>query len=474
MKRGAVCLTVLVSLMLAAHSRAHTVDLQGLTFPDRSTITVPLLPHPGAPAARVSAAVNFRDGRAVIQLTYAGMKPAILYGGDVTSYVLWAVTRDEVAENLGPLAVGKGKGSEEYKTAKQNFALILTAESFWGVSRPSELVILSSGTPRQKDVAPVPFSFSGFAAAPAHSNRDLTSVTLQGKLPAELLQARRIHELAARFEAPVHAADLYQEADAALRSAESLAQRSARGSQVLDAARRAMALDNEAIQLARRRREALDLERQIAARRAEMEELQRRAGQAQQQAEQARRDLGTLQADTLALKHEKTALESEMIQMRSELFTMEESLQELHSEKRDLSVRLEAALSHVAETRRSARGFVVNLPDILFSVNQAKLKPEAQKAMAKLAGILLVIPDLRVVIEGHTDSRGSAEYNLKLSRRRAEHVKELLVEEGIATERLGAFGFGLARPVSDNESLVGRARNRRVEIIILEEREPPS
>jgi outer membrane protein OmpA-like peptidoglycan-associated protein len=460
---------MLAGVVLALHPVAHAEELEGIPFPDRSTVTVPLLPRPGAPQARVSAAVTFRDGRAVIQLTFDGMKPAILYGGDVTSYVLWAVTRDEVAENLGPLPVGKGKGSEEYRTAKQSFALILTAEPFWSVPHPSEMIIFSSGAPRQKDVIPEPFSFSDLAAAPPHANRDISALTMPGKLPAELIQARRMHDLALRFQAPTHAAGLYQEADDALRSAESLAERSPKGSQTLDAARRAMALDNEAIQLARRRREALDLERQIVARRAEMEDLLRQAEQARQKAEQARRDVEMLQADALALQHEKAALESEMIGMRSELFTMEESLQALHSEKRDLNVRLENALSHVAETRQSARGFVVNLPDILFSVNAATLKPEAEKAIAKLAGILLVIPDLKVVIEGHTDSRGSAEHNLKLSRRRAEGVKDFLVQEGIAVERLGAFGFGLARPVSDNESPVGRARNRRVEIIILDE-----
>lgn len=472
MKRSAVGVTLLVSLLLVAHSQAKALELQSVPFPQRSTLTVPLLPRPGAPQARVFVAVTVRDGRAEIQLTYDGMKPAILYGGDVTSYVLWAVTRDAVAEKLGPLPVGKEKGSEQYKTAKQHFALILTAEIFWDVSRPSELVVLSSGRPRQEEFAPVAFVFSDFAAAPAHTNRDVASATLSGELPAELIQARRIHGLANRFEAPVLAADLYQQATVALASAESWAQRTPRKKQVLDAARRAMALDHEAIHLARRRREALDLESQVAARRTEMEGLQRRAGQAKRRAEQARRDLETLQADTLAVRHEKTALESEMIQMRSELFTMEESLQSLHSEKRDLSVRLEAALSHVAETRQSARGFVVNLPDILFSVNGAKLQPGAQKSMAKLAGILLVIPELRVVIEGHTDSRGSAEYNLRLSRRRAEHVKELLVSEGVAIQRLGAFGFGLVRPVSDNESQVGRARNRRVEIIVLDPSEP--
>jgi OOP family OmpA-OmpF porin len=107
-------------------------------------------------------------------------------------------------------------------------------------------------------------------------------------------------------------------------------------------------------------------------------------------------------------------------------------------------------------------------------VSDATLKPETQVILAKLAGILLVIPDLTVVIEGHTDSRGSAEYNLALSRRRAERVKEFLVEQGVSVERLGAFGFGLDRPVSDNESPEGRRRNRRVEIIILEEQEPGS
>jgi outer membrane protein OmpA-like peptidoglycan-associated protein len=127
---------------------------------------------------------------------------------------------------------------------------------------------------------------------------------------------------------------------------------------------------------------------------------------------------------------------------------------------------LQAALSHVAETTDSARGFVINLPDILFSVDEAELKHDAQLALAKLAGILLILPDQHVAIEGHTDSTGSVDHNLVLSQRRAEAVLSLLSSQGLDRTRLESMGFGMERPVADNTTAEGRSRNRRVEIVI--------
>ena len=130
--------------------------------------------------------------------------------------------------------------------------------------------------------------------------------------------------------------------------------------------------------------------------------------------------------------------------------------------------RLQSALSHVAETQDSARGYVVNLPDILFDVDEATMKPEAQLVIAKLAGILLIMPDKQVTVEGHTDSTGSAEYNLDLSQRRAVSVMGLMQSQGLDSNRLRAIGYGMQRPVAENATSGGRSRNRRVEIVISE------
>ena len=142
--------------------------------------------------------------------------------------------------------------------------------------------------------------------------------------------------------------------------------------------------------------------------------------------------------------------------------------EQLQREKSDLGVRLEDALSHVAETKNTARGFVVSLPDILFVVNEASLKCEAKIVLAKLGGILLLIPDLGVAVEGHTDSTGSEEYNLVLSERRADSVMEFIAGEGIDLARLRASGFGMSQPVADNATVEGRRKNRRVELVIAE------
>ena len=141
---------------------------------------------------------------------------------------------------------------------------------------------------------------------------------------------------------------------------------------------------------------------------------------------------------------------------------------DLAREKEDLSARLQGALSQVADTQNTARGMVVSLPDILFDTNEATLKTEAKVVIAKLAGILLIMPDLNLRIEGHTDSTGSADYNQVLSERRAASVRDFLAGQGIDARRMVAVGYGMTRPVGDNATSAGRAKNRRVEIVIAE------
>jgi outer membrane protein OmpA-like peptidoglycan-associated protein len=189
----------------------------------------------------------------------------------------------------------------------------------------------------------------------------------------------------------------------------------------------------------------------------------------------AKRELAAIQGEKESMEAAKRALEGSLDSMRQEqeamkasLESMQENMAGLKREKELLESRLQDALSHVADTRESARGFIVNLPDILFDVNQAALKPGAKIVLAKLAGILLIMQDLNLRIEGHTDSTGSASYNLELSQRRSESVMGWLAEEGLSSERMSAYGYGFDRPIADNSSAEGRKQNRRVEIIISE------
>ena len=167
-----------------------------------------------------------------------------------------------------------------------------------------------------------------------------------------------------------------------------------------------------------------------------------------------------------ALGQEKLALEAESERLRVERSRFASESERLRAEKEAANARLQSALSHVADTRDSARGFVINLPDILFDVNEATLKPEAQLVLAKLAGILLIMPEQAATIEGHTDSTGDAGYNLDLSQRRADAVLYFMQSQGLDTRRLSAIGFGMQQPVADNVTTEGRSKNRRVEIVI--------
>jgi len=123
-------------------------------------------------------------------------------------------------------------------------------------------------------------------------------------------------------------------------------------------------------------------------------------------------------------------------------------------------------LNQVLQTRETARGLIVNMSDVLFAFNKYDLKPEAREKLAKVSGILLAHPDLKIQVEGYTDNIGSDEYNQKLSEERAGAVRDYLVSQAVPQEDVTAQGFGKADPVADNSSSAGRAQNRRVELVV--------
>jgi len=197
--------------------------------------------------------------------------------------------------------------------------------------------------------------------------------------------------------------------------------------------------------------------------------------QAQTEAESAlaamRRAEG--EADLARQKVAQAQTEAERAKANEELARIEAERARLQAdqarqERDQARQRLFVSLSEILETRREARGLIVNLSDVLFDFNKASLKPGAREKLSKLAGILLAYPGgYRIEIEGHTDAIGSEEYNLKLSQSRADSVCEYLKQASIAPNRIIAVrGFGKSKPVASNDSDAGRQVNRRVEIII--------
>ncbi|MEN8164001.1 MAG: OmpA family protein [Acidobacteriota bacterium] len=493
-----VLASIISVLAPAAVWAVDSIPLNAITFPERKNIKFDFQGTSRAPRAEVEGKVEFQDGQADIEIEFDNMKPAVLFGGDITCYVVWAVSRDGTFDNLGELWMPENKGRIEFTSGRKAFALLITAEPFARVSRPSELVMLSNLAAEPKKAPTDIFDFSGLGDAADHQLDSITNIAWDSNTPLDLRQAEKVYELALRHDAKSYTPDMIRGALITLGQARNMA---SKDKQRADYRRQSIALSGDAIEITLRRKEAEELERQIALRRAEMEALESRAQEAEERSASAIQGLETAQ---LALKEaslrqaaaeasiqqsqldmnrmatEKIALETEQAAILASLEAMREESENLRiegeqlrkeserlqEESRVLSGRLEGALSQVAETRDSARGTILNLPDILFDLNKAALKSETQIIIAKLSGILLIMPDLNVRVEGHTDSTGGDDYNLRLSEQRAQSVSDFLRNQGIDPGRLQSVGYGKTRPVADNESAEGRKKNRRVEIVI--------
>ncbi len=485
MNRGhaTVMFVSLLAIFASLGAAAGEITLYAPQFPTGNSVSLDMLSSPQAPRARIEAKVNFnKTGQAEIEVQYKDMKPAVLFGGDITAYVVWAVSKDEHAVNLGELPTRNANGSMRYRTGLKIFALLITAEPYYLVQKPSEMVMFYNAKPASKRIPSDDFSFSALMPAADHQLDSIVNISWDSDEPLELIQAEKAYELAQRIEAEAYAPDLFFQATTALEQAKALAGAGRKRKTSADYALRSVAMSNDAIGISERKIEAAELEAEIAARRAEMEALEARAAEAerqrlkseslltesQSQLSDAQDLLSDATLQTEVLNAERTRLESAMGALRTEQTALVAAVAGLKKDRDELSSRLDDALSQVADTRNTARGTIINLPDILFDLNESTLKPEAKQVIAKLAGILLIMGDLNTRIEGHTDSTGGYDYNLTLSEARARSVREFLFEQGISGERMTVKGYGPDRPIAENDTKTGRAKNRRVEIVVAE------
>ncbi len=167
------------------------------------------------------------------------------------------------------------------------------------------------------------------------------------------------------------------------------------------------------------------------------------AQEARTQAQRAQQ--AQAEADRVAARAQVIAAENEALER--ELAAMEADLEALEAEK-------------------TSRGLVLTLGDVLFETDRASLMPGADSTLDRIAAFLGDHEERRLLIEGHTDSRGETRYNDALSERRAGAVRDALVQRGVASARLEALGLGESYPVATNDTVAGRQQNRRVEIVV--------
>jgi outer membrane protein OmpA-like peptidoglycan-associated protein len=138
----------------------------------------------------------------------------------------------------------------------------------------------------------------------------------------------------------------------------------------------------------------------------------------------------------------------------------------------ELTAAALAAELSALNAKQTERGIVLTLGDVLFDVDRSELKPAAVSDLTRLGELLASEPDRAVLIEGHTDSTGSADHNDQLSQQRADAVASVLMREGISPSRLKTRGFGATSPLATNATSAGRQQNRRVEIVVLDAKSP--
>ncbi len=505
---------ILISGLFTPWLAAAEKTLEVVRFPERRNVELQMIHSKRVPTATMKAKFRFQEGQMRIDVSYTKMKPAVLFGGEITSYVLWAVSRDGKAENLGELWVRPKKTDDtlRFSTGQRTFALMVTAEPYYQIDKPSDSLIFWNAGSRDPQAPSSPISFTDLGEPSRIAIQRLDFVKYDGKTPLDVLQAETTYETAERMKAGDYASALMGAALTTLQQARQMARTSASRRGAQDYARRSVASSNEAIRITLRRLEADQLDAEIRERRAEIDRLEKRAREAEDQARRVREEadrqvaalkgqksaaeqqvssaralLSQIQSDKERIEGERDSLNEATVELKSQRQALTRSISDLESESDRLRAekerlarekaeveldrqkteeRLQAALSQVADTRDSARGMILNLPDILFDVDKATLKTELKTAVAKLAGILLIMSELRVRIEGHTDSSGSEEYNLALSTERSQGVLSFLGGEGIDESRITAVGYGLTRPIASNDTREGRRKNRRVEIII--------
>jgi outer membrane protein OmpA-like peptidoglycan-associated protein len=438
------------------------------------------------PAITGKAKVDGKVGRLAIDAEMNHIESPAKFGGQYLTYVLWAVTPEGRAVNLGEILPGEnGKSKISVTTDLQAFGLIVTAEPYFSVTRPSNEVVaenvIRAETKGFEESIDAKFDvLEGREYVIDVPADQLPSSQAQPDAPLDLLEARNAVTIAKAAGAQQYANDSLVKAEDMLQRAEDYYQRRQGRTPIGTAARGATQMAEDARVLSLRRQEQ---DREEAARRAaadakakaqaDAEAARQAQQQAQAQSEEDARRRAEAEAAQAAAQAQQQQAQADAAAAAAATAAAQQQTAQAEREKQDalqqkeaMRARLLAQLNQVLQTRDSARGLIVSMPDVLFGFNQYTLKPEARERLAKISGIVLAYPDLKLEIEGHTDGIGTDEYNQVLSEKRADAVRGYLISSGVTPDHVSAVGLGKANPVADNSTAQGRQLNRRVEMIV--------
>jgi outer membrane protein OmpA-like peptidoglycan-associated protein len=396
-----------------------------------------------------------------IEANLEHLRPANSFGLAYLTYVLWAITPEGRPRNLGELVVHDGKSSVQTTTDLQAFALVVTAEPYFAVTQPSDLVVAQNVIRHDTKggVEPVDVKFELISRDTYNSQvQPINSPVYEvsNKTPLDLLEARNAVRIAKDAGAGQYAPSELQKAQDLLNQAEDYYRRKQGGGPIGTVAREATQTAEEARVMSIKREQDTQ-ERKAAA-------DQTAQAQADAQAQQA----AAAQAQAQAQQSQAQAAQAEQARQQAELARQQATQQaeQAESDKAQMRARMLQQLNQVLETRDTARGLIVNMPDVLFDTGKADLKPSARERLAKVAGILIAYPDIHVEIDGYTDSTGSLEFNERLSQQRADSVRSYLSSQGVNSSAITTQGFGPSQPIASNDTASGRQQNRRVELVV--------
>jgi outer membrane protein OmpA-like peptidoglycan-associated protein len=456
------------------------------------------------------AKVESERGVIHVSADFKSLPPPSSYGPEYLTYVLWAISPDGRPVNLGELTLsdwGNGASSKIEATSDiQTFGMIVTAEPYYAVTQPSDVVVMENMV--RPDTRGVIESINakyellprGWYSSEGHAP-GFAPIMVSKKDPFELYEAENAVQLARVAGADKYASDSFQKAQSALdqalryqmqhpgqkpvitmareacvRAEDSRVIAIRAEKQEADANERAAALARENAAKAQADASALQAQQEVAARnqadidRAAAERAKADALVAVQMAQQERAaaELATQQANAArqAAVQQQQQLAAETASARAAAADAEARRLQAEQDQAELRRQLLVQFNSILQTRDTARGLIVNMSDVLFDTAQYTLKPGAREKLAKVAGIILGHPGLRIAVEGHTDSVGGDEYNMTLSDRRANAVRDYLVSQGLNGGTITAQGFGKTRPVADNSTAAGRQQNRRVELVV--------
>jgi outer membrane protein OmpA-like peptidoglycan-associated protein len=447
------------------------------------------------------AKVEAKQGKTNIEVTIRSLDQPSKLGAEFLTYVMWIVTPDGRTGNLGELLVNKnGEAKLNASTPAQTFSMIVTAEPYFAVRLPSEVVVLESEVRKNTKGKRFPVNEYKLMKRTQYEKlgNPLAMTPDLDHVPLEMYEARNAVDIAKSRGAEADAQEIFSKARGSLEVAENALARKADKKEIISTSRQTVQFAEDARALAAQRQE----ERRIASERAaaaaqakaeaeakaaaEAAEAKRKSDlEAQRQAELASAKQAQMkaEADAAATKAKaeadaaaaKVKAEAEAAaakaQAEADALKAREAAAEAEAERArkaaaDLRAQLLEQFNRVLETRDTPRGLVVNMGDVLFDFGKYDLRPEAREKLAKLSGIILAHPGLNLAVEGHTDNVGSDEVNQKLSEQRAGSVRGYLVGQGLADSNVTSQGFGKTIPAVDNSSAAGRQKNRRVEIVV--------